>query len=92
MDWSESKRQVPWFIGHHAPTEELDYIHWLTRETDFSPHPWYINVETAGSYEVQANYHDAPTGTYVQNKYCVKEVNNQSYIERVWGKGITRCC
>ncbi|WP_440876030.1 arylsulfatase [Thalassotalea sp. PLHSN55] len=86
MDWSENKGEVPWFIGHQAPAEERDYIHWITREDDFKPHPWYINVEKAGKYEVKAYYHDSPAETPVMNKYCVIEANNQKYIERVWGR------
>lgn len=86
MDWSENQGEVPWFIGHQAPADERDYIHWLTREGDFKPHPWYIDVEKTAQYEAKVFYHDAPAATPVQNKYCVIETNNQRHIERVWGR------
>lgn len=86
MDWMEieKERGVPWFIGHQGTADEKDYPHWLTREEDFQSLPWYIEIETTGSYQVRPYYHDIPAGTPIQKKYCVVDADGKLYIERVW--------
>ena len=88
MDWMEvpEDQPVPWFIGHQAPAEEYSYIHWLTKEDNYSALPWYINVEKSGQYQVKVFYHDKPAATPVQKKYCVVDANGQVTIENVWGR------
>lgn len=88
MDWMEvpDKQPVPWFIGHQAPADEYSYVHWITKEENYSALPWYINVEKAGNYQVKAYYHDKPAATPVLKKHCVIDANGKQYIAPVHGR------
>ncbi|AWB67411.1 sulfatase [Saccharobesus litoralis] len=88
MDWMEvpDKQPVPWFIGHQSPSEEYDYIHWLTEEDKYFALPWYIDVEKAGHYQVKAYFHDIPAATPVQKQFCVIDANGEKHVQKVWGR------
>ncbi|EWH08277.1 sulfatase [Catenovulum agarivorans DS-2] len=88
MDWMEvpEGQAVPWFIGHQAPADEWDHVHWLTKEDQYQALPWYIKAKQAGTYRIKPYYHDIPAGTPIQKKYCVIDANGKIYVERVWGR------
>ena len=88
MDWMEvpEGQKVPWFIGHQPPAPEWDYIHWLTKEHEYQPLPWYIDVASDGQYEVSAYYHDIPAGTPVQKKHCVIDANGKQHVVKIHGR------
>lgn len=88
MDWMEvpDNQEVPWFIGHQGPADEWNYHHWLTREQDFQPLPWYIDVNTKAKYQVKAYFHDIPAATPVLKKFCVIDVDGKQFVQKVWGR------
>lgn len=88
MDWMEvpNNQEVPWFIGHQAPADEYDYVHWLTEEDKYQALPWYIDVEVAGTYQIKPYFHDIPAATPVLKKACVVEANGKRHTTNVYGR------
>ncbi|GGD11519.1 arylsulfatase [Aquisalinus flavus] len=87
MDWMEapSTDAVPWFPGFQPPAAEIGYESWLQREEEFPPLPWYLTVETPGSYEIEVFVHDAPAAMPAGKDHAILEVDGQRHVVPVHG-------